>query len=143
MIRRFKCNRKNKSVFGMTLIELLLVTVLITLLTLFSYPNITQYILRSHRTVAQTDMLKLQLQLEHNYHRRYDWNTLVSAGICTICDSDRERFSFSISSSAHMAYKITVTALPNKAQSEDTCLEQDKKMTLNVHNETSPSPCWN
>lgn len=142
MIRKNKCNHKMKGVFGMTLIELLLVVCLMALLALFSYPRLTQYILNSHRVIAQTDMLKLQLQLEQEYNQHYNWSSLIVGGVCLVCQSDTERFSFAISSSATMAYTITATALSDKGQDQDSCLPANNQMTLDAHNITLPNACW-
>ena len=142
MIRKITCNKHSARISGMTLIELLVVVAIIGILMMFAYPSYQEYTLSAHRKVALVDLAKLQLQLEHDYNSGYEWSGLISSGVCTVCDSDATRYSFAVTSSASQSYLITATALSTKGQDGDSCLNSDKKMTLDSSNVFYPTHCW-
>ncbi|WP_182031219.1 type IV pilin protein [Vibrio sp. B1FLJ16] len=144
MIRIYRCNRYNSRLRGMTLIELLIAVVIIGILSAFAYPSYTNHVIKSHRTVALTDLSRIQLELETSYNGGYNWSSIVSGTSCTICDSDSDRFSFSVVSSATMAYTITATAKSDLGQDKDSCFPSGvSTITLNATNVEYPSDCWN
>jgi len=126
------------------LIELLIAVVIVGILAAIAYPSYTNHVLKSHRTVALTDISRIQLQLETSYDGGYDWSHIVSGGHCSICDSDSDRFSFSVASSASVAYTITATAKPDLGQNNDSCFPAGVNIiTLTSTNIEAPSSCWN
>ena len=145
MIRISRCNGYNRRLRGMTLVELLIAVVIVGIIAAIAYPSYSNHAITAHRTVALSDISRIQLELETTYNGGYDWNGIISGGSCTICDSDADRFSFSIASSATAAYTITATAKSDRGQDGDSCFPsgQDKKITLTSTNIESPSECWN
>lgn len=144
MIRTNFCNTGTTLQKGMTLIELLITVVIISILASIVYPSYTKYVIESHRTVAKADMAKIQLALEHGYNGGYQWSQIVSGGSCTICDSSSDRYEFEVASSATISYTITAKAQTDKGQNNDPCLanETEKNMTLNSTNQAKPTACW-
>lgn len=124
----------------MTLIELLVVLAVVAILAMIAFPTYQNYVLKAHRQVAKADLLKLQLQLEHNYDAGYDWTGLITGGTCAICESEAQRYTFSITSSASKSYIITAKA--KSGQTKDTCLDQNQTITIDSTNNASPSACW-
>lgn len=144
MIRISRCNNYNRRLRGMTLIELLIAVVIVGNIAAIAYPSYTSHVLKSHRTVALSDISRIQLELETSYDGGYDWSQIVSGGNCTICDSDSDRFSFSVVSSASVAYTITATAKSDLGQNNDSCFPSGvTSLTLTATNVEAPSSCWN
>ena len=128
----------------MTLIELMIAVVIIGVIAAIAYPSYTDHVIKSHRTVALSDISRIQLELETSYDGGYDWSHIILGGNCTICESDSDRFSFSVASSATAAYTITATAKSAKGQTNDNCFPQGvSSITLNSANVEAPSACWN
>lgn len=144
MIRISRCNGYNRRLRGMTLVELLIAVVIVGIIAAIAYPSYSNHAITAHRTVALSDISRIQLELETTYNAGYDWSGIISGGSCTICDSDADRFSFSIASSATAAYTITATAKSDRGQDGDSCFPsgQDKEITLTSTNIESPSACW-
>ena len=142
MIQLIECKLYKKREKGMTLIELLFTVSIIAILGTIAYPRYTDHILKAHRTAAKADMIRIQLQLEERYQGSYQWGTILSAGSCTICDSDEDRYLFTIALSPTTTYTITATAQTNKGQTNDPCLQDDHKMTLSANGQGAPDECW-
>ncbi len=143
MIRIYCCNRDKIRLSGMTLIELLIAVVIVGIISAIAYPSYTNHVIKSHRTVALSDISRIQLALETSYDGGYDWSSIISGGNCSICDSANDRFTFSIVSSATTAYTITATAKSDLGQDEDSCLPSGvNTITLTATNVGAPSACW-
>ncbi|HCG7754398.1 TPA: prepilin-type N-terminal cleavage/methylation domain-containing protein [Vibrio parahaemolyticus] len=143
MIRISRCNSYKKRLRGMTLIELLIAVTIVGIIAAIAYPSYTNHVIKSHRTVALSDLSRIQLELETSYDGGYDWSHIISGGACTLCDSDTDRFSFDIASSASTTYIITATAKSDLGQDDDECLNGTTTITLTSTNVESPSACWN
>ncbi|MFB9188122.1 type IV pilin protein [Vibrio ostreicida] len=128
----------------MTLLELLIVIMLISVLVMVAYPNYQEVIRQSHRYTAITDLTMLQLELETSYNGSYHWGELISQGVCLVCQSEPQRFTFSIISSAHVAYTIKAIAQPFAQQNKDPCLSQHgvEYLSVDAQNTIFPAPCW-
>ncbi|GEM75643.1 type IV pilin protein [Vibrio sagamiensis] len=143
IIRINECNTYKKAQHGMTFIELLIVMAVITVISTIAYSNYQESILRSHRIVALSDLARIQLALESTYQNGYDWNDLVSAEGCLICESDSDRFAFTIVSSASIAYTIKAIAKPTLNQDNDPCfVQENKELVLTSTNNRTPISCW-
>ncbi|MDF2154219.1 type IV pilin protein [Vibrio sp. CAU 1672] len=144
MIRTSGCKHYKKHVNGMTLIELAIVVAIISILATVAYPSYLNHALKSHRMVALGDLSRLQLALESSYDGGYNWNQLISAGQCLVCDSDPDRYAFSIISAASPVYTIKATALSQQGQNQDTCFSGGNvtEITLTSSNIALPEACW-
>ncbi|MGP8306428.1 type IV pilin protein [Vibrio sp. YIC-376] len=144
MIRIYRCNSYKIRLGGMTLIELLIAVVIVGIISAVAYPSYTNHVIKSHRTVALSDISRIQLELETSYDNGYDWSHIIPGGHCAICDSDSNRFTFSIVSSATTAYTITATAKSDRGQDGDSCFPAGvNTITLTSANVESPNACWN
>lgn len=126
------------------MIELLIVVAIIGILGAVAYPSYTNHVLTGHRTSALADIARIQLELEASYDSGYDWSGIVSGSDCLICDTDTNRFVFSVASSASAAYTITATPQSNIGQDKDDCFDGQtpKVLTLNSANVEYPEACW-
>ncbi|HIF9267479.1 TPA: type IV pilin protein [Photobacterium damselae] len=125
---------------GVTLIELLIAVVVIGVLAAIAYPSYQSHVIKAHRTQAMGDMIKIQLALEESYTQNsaYDF-TIVSSGSCSFCDTDKDRYVFTITPQT-ADYIITATA-QTKQDNDTDCLD-NKKLTLNSNGKGSPAKCW-
>lgn len=129
-----------KSLKGFSLIELLVVIAIIGILASIAWPNYTDYLLKSRRAAAQSDMLKIQLGLEK-------WRANNSTYTSTLSDvgftDSNDHYNYAItgattgSSPTGSVYVIRATA--QGSQTSDTgCVN----LTLNQSNTRGPSGCW-
>ncbi|KJG11881.1 type IV pilin protein [Photobacterium iliopiscarium] len=125
---------------GVTLIEMLIVVAVIGVLTAIAYPSYQSHVLKGHRTQAMGDLIKIQLALEESYTQdsAYDF-TIVSGGSCSFCDTDKDRYVFTITPQT-ADYIITATA-QTKQENDTDCLDK-KRLTLNSNSKGSPERCW-
>ncbi|WP_284676671.1 type IV pilin protein [Vibrio sinus] len=128
---------------GMTLLELLVVIAIISALASIAYPSYTQYIRKSHRQQAISDMNRLQLYLESHFQNGYDIESVSANGLCTdFCEVNRKRYKISI---AAMDAGYTIKALPlgELGQNQDQCGgESYSALMLNHLGEMTPKSCW-
>ena len=125
---------------GVTLIEMLIAVAIIGVLTAIAYPSYQDHVLKGHRTQAMGDLIKIQLALEESYTQdsAYDF-TIVSDGSCSFCDTDKDRYVFTITPQT-AGYIITATA-QTKQENDTDCLDK-KRLTLNSNSKGSPERCW-
>ncbi len=150
MIRKLNCNFYKKRVKGLTLIELLIAVVIIGVLSAVAYPSYKNYVIEGHRASAKADMARIQLALENKYDtekRVYVTTGIMTGTTCDICETDSDRYQFSIDlkDSTHK-YIITATAQTTKGQTNDECLTKvdpaNTTMKLYQNNTTYPAKCW-
>src|ERR1035437_5045577 len=63
-----------KKVRGFSLIELMVAVAVVGILSMVAYPSYINYMIRSNRNVAKSDLMELQQNMERNYSltNRYD-----------------------------------------------------------------------
>lgn len=144
MIRKIGCKKGKKRLNGMTLIELMIAVAVVAILASIAYPSYQSYVLKSHRSQAIADMVKIQLKLESEYDGGYDWSGIISGTTCTICETPTSRYVFDITSQAGKAYVIKATAQSGNGQTNDRCLTDNSvdNMTLDSTNASAPGDCW-
>ncbi|PSW18896.1 type IV pilin protein [Photobacterium sanctipauli] len=123
---------------GVTLIELMIAVAIIGVLTAIAYPSYQAHIVKSHRAQAMGDMLNIQLTMEEGYSANNAYDTsIVSAGTCSFCEVDTDRYTLSINT-ATTPYSIEATALSTLGQDQDSCGD----LALSARGIGSPTECW-
>lgn len=142
MIRKFFCKPSRTWQQGMTLIELMIAVVIVSVLSAIAYPSYTSHVKEGHRKQAIADMAKIQLNLEENYNAGYSDAGIISGGVCVICDSDTDRYAITLTTTS-TGYTITATPKSTKGQNSDKCDGTTyTALTLNQTGESKPSACW-
>lgn len=107
---------------GMTLIELMVVVLIISILASIAYPSYRQYVIRANRTEAKTELLQISQGLEKCYTRYNIYNH----DDCTAADGlplATASGNYTISVAAMTADTFTLQAAPMGGQVADngTC----------------------
>ncbi|EGU39895.1 putative fimbrial assembly protein PilE [Vibrio ichthyoenteri ATCC 700023] len=126
----------------MTLIELLMVVVIISILVSFAYPSYQTQNIKAKRMVAIADLSRLQLYLENGYNNGYHSakQAVISAATCLICQSSAHHYQFSVVLTSN-GYLLTAT--PYNQQQNDPCLAgPDDTLRLNQAGVAEPASCW-
>lgn len=113
---------------GMTLIELLVVLAIIALIATQALPLLQQYIYRTHRQAATTDLMSVQQQLAQQYQINNGSYTLPNGlsktGSCEVVSRNTSgtppRYHITIDL-AENKQSYTLTATPCANQSKDRC----------------------
>ncbi|MGR6860845.1 type IV pilin protein [Aliivibrio salmonicida] len=157
MIRIFSTPNTFKFHYGVTLVELLIVTAIISILATVAYPSYTSHVLKSHRAEAITTLTKTQLHIESLYSTRTEfaakdrYKALLEIiinkkdGFClidTVCSIDNKRYhlSYELTGSGMDIYILSATPQNDLGQNRDAC----GTLTLNAAGIGSgnESHCW-
>jgi type IV pilus assembly protein PilE len=124
----------NKKSNGFTLIELMIVVVIVAILAAIAYPSYRNYVIRSNRSAAQSQLLDLaNREQQFLLAQRSYTSTIGTGGLGTIIDPDVSKFyTVSISltcpagtPSSTPCFSITATPIATGMQKDDGVLEID------------------
>ncbi|TSE34689.1 type IV pilin protein [Tepidimonas charontis] len=104
---------------GFTLIEVMIVVAIVGILTAIAYPSYQRYVLKSHRTAAQSCLTELSTWMERYYGANMTYSgAALPALACRNDLSSRYTFSFG---SGPTATTYTIQAVPIGSQVPDGC----------------------
>ncbi len=123
---------------GFTLIEIIVVVAIIAILATIAYPAYNNYLMKSHRTDAQMELVTRAQQMERCFTQYGAYNDAA----CDVYPLTSEQGFYSISLSATPT-TFTLTATPQAGQADDVCTELTLDNT-NTRGFTGPSrdACW-
>lgn len=137
MAQIFHCKQGGLRIKAMTLIELLIVLLILSLLGTLAYPSYSAHVRKGHRLQAQTDLLTIQLELESRYSLTFEYDTsIVTGGSCDFCASDVNRYRLSIDNRD----TYTIQAIPQTGTGQH--LEPCGTLTLAANGVALPVECW-
>lgn len=121
---------------GFTLIELMIVVVIVGILTMIALPAYQDYVRKSRRSDALSEMLDIQLQ-EEKWRANNVKYALMPSSVGAV---DTAYYDFSLTATTN---SYTITATPLGAQLKDkqygvACTS----LTLNQSSEKTPPECW-
>ena len=126
---------------GFTLIELMIVVAIIAILSAIALPSYTEYIKRSNRTAAQSQMMDIanrQQQFLFADRVYADTTKIVSSGFALPPElSSKYTFKVEADNSAEPPI-YTITFKPVKGSSQ----EKDVELTLNHQGVKTPAGKW-
>ncbi|WP_260259636.1 type IV pilin protein [Vibrio intestinalis] len=136
------CKQRKKRLKAMTLLELLAVVIIVGIIVTFAYPSYLSHVVKANRSVALSDLSKIQLYLENGYDGSYvsAANSVMAGGSCGICESDSNNYSITIAANKD---NYTISADPLNKQEKDTCLGSSQDvLTLKQTGKGQPIACW-
>lgn len=125
---------------GFTLIELMMVIAVIGILAAIAWPNYQDYLIKSRRAQAQSDMLKIQLGLEK-------WRANNSTYTATLSDIDftdsNDYYNYAVTGAlASDPPTGSIYVIRATAQGAQTADSGCTPLTLNQSNSKGPAGCW-
>lgn len=139
-----------RKLFGITLIELLIVVAVLGILASIAYPSYRNYVIRARRADAKATLMDLSARMERYFSQNNTYATATIAagsGVTDLIASDQSpEGDYTLSISAQNASSYTLQAAPNGSQAtEDT---QCANFTLNslgvkgISGTGSVAKCW-
>jgi len=124
---------------GFTLVELMITVAIVGILAAIAYPSYTQYVLRSHRTVARAELLQDTQTLEKFFTTN---GTYVGALTLPYTTSDGY-YTVAAGGAGVNAQSYQLTATAAGAQAADTHCAVFSIDNINSKTGTTNADCWN
>ncbi|WP_445146346.1 type IV pilin protein [Dyella sp. Tek66A03] len=134
---------RNRHSRGVTLIELVIVALIISILAAIALPSYRKYVLRSHRTEATRSLQDLAGR-EENYYFSNNAYTSTLSQLASSSSVAGSNYTVNIPSASSTNYTISATAIGTQTQDTDCQsfqLQHDGSQLSN--NTTLDTPnCW-
>ena len=131
----------NKQQAGFTLIELMVVVVVIGILAAFAYPSYQQYVVRGHRTAAQSTMFE---EAQRQERLMTSAGSYASSTINSPSDQDKRYVIVTTATADGFSYSMTATPVAGKVN-DPVCnvLTLNAQGARNISGGTgSAQECW-
>jgi type IV pilus assembly protein PilE len=128
---------------GVTLIELMTVTVVLAILASIAIPSYRGYVIRANRSDAKTALLSTASALERCFSQ---FNSYTAGGCPVVLPSASHEGHYQISATFPTATQFVLTATPQGKQTQDTgcnALTLTERNTKGISGGTKTAPeCW-
>ncbi len=130
-----------KHVRGFTLIELMIVVAIVGILVAVVYPSYTDFVLRSHRTEAQRELMRIANLQEQRF---VDWKAyssdLADLGLASSYETESKNYAITAATTDNNT-RFILTATAKNGQVRDT---QCTTLTINEAGQQGASSgiCW-
>ena len=138
----------NKTIRGVTLIELLIVVAIIGILAAIAYPSYRQYVVNSARTEAKTNLLKIIDQHERFYINHNTYASAIGAGAGQLdfvpVEGTDALYTYTLDNTSPTGgYTITATPIGNQAGDSCTAITIDSSGIKTSNGQThDDAGCW-
>ena len=106
---------------GFTLIEVMIVVVVVAILSAIALPNYTEYVRRSRRAEAQTQILQAAQFLERRYTTTGNYGTALPTDLAQSPPSGTAMYTIALATNAPTNTTFTLTATPGTSMAGDKC----------------------
>lgn len=140
---------------GLTLIELVVVTMIVGILAAVAIPSYRNYVIRSQRADAKEALLALSTQLEKHYLQCNDYGeTLAAAPSCAAREvqgldtSENGWYDLTIVAPDATGFTVTATAVAGENQAQDSecqsfsVTDRGVRTALNDGGDDNTAECW-
>ena len=130
---------------GVTLIELMIVVVIISLIAAVGYPSYIQHTTKSRRAAAESFMLSVaNKQEQYILDARTYADTLAKLNLTTLPAEVSPHYSIALSNVTNTTYTITATPINGQLISDTRCasLGLDQTGNKTVTGTNSVASCW-
>ncbi|GAA5194004.1 type IV pilin protein [Ferrimonas gelatinilytica] len=130
---------------GMTLIELMIVTVVLAILATIAVPSYQSYVRKATRSEAKEALMSAQLMLEEyriscsQYGQRPSDCTAVDAS--TLVSSNTAHYTFTLTNAAAATYTLSASARGNQAQDSEGSISC-ATLSVDQNDNKTPAQCW-
>ena len=129
---------KLKKNYGFTLMELMITVAIIGILAGVAYPSYISFIIRSDRSEAQRELLRLANLQEQLFVdiRSYGSDT-TKIGLANPYITESGKYSITVSASSPTSFTFTAAAKGSQLKDTDC-----KNLTINEIGIKTPTACW-
>ena len=123
---------------GFTLIELMITVAVVAILAAIAYPTYTQFIIRSKRSAAQSQMMEIATRQQHYLiaNRSYADKSALASGGYTLPADVAANYTYDVVPDNSGMPKYTITFTPSGNQASDG------NLTLTSEGVKSPANKW-
>ena len=132
-------NYNAKKQLGFTLIELIIVIVIMSILTLIALPSYQTWVLKSHRSDAMSSLAQDQTSIERCYAQTFSYSASCTAFPVFPHSSPQGYYTISLTNQTATSYTLTATSKGTQTR-DTTCTTMSLNQT-GAKTATS-TKCW-
>lgn len=106
---------------GFSLIELMIVLVIVAILAAVAVPSYRRYVIRAHRTDAQTALVDVAAREERFYYSKNAYSGNLEADLNGKATMAGDRYTVEIASASSSAFVVKATAQGDQQRNDPGC----------------------